>query len=1146
MPGMNPLSYGIGQDHLQRLRMQVEMLTLALRRERAVAVERESFVQDLQKRVENLESQRRRKKEVLSDLATTMESATATASSMTHTTTKATRPKASHEGSKKSKLGQPGKISSIDVKPGSKAADASNDVIVDTRPPVEARETNVQTDILLSGGNNRGNNVATPRSAASVVNKNKKVPQTYTSGIYNTLSSEWEKTGTQGGWEWNGRKVFVGSSAAGIRGVLDLRAKKEFVKGFSSSASGDSEITLLAKGRKYESTSVSGQPHVGTDQFYANLLIDTSGKIHEISSSEDLACLQKNMRESTDCQRALLVAWVASDSEASKAIEPKLSDLAYTYSHKVLTVKCYIDKSEIKDPSFAKREGVKVVPTFIGYPPQGVGREACRIIGTDEPALTREFSALASLSGLSKLDPVFEKQLAALRSKLGIKYGTPRQISDRSSFGLAHNEDFEDRESEDEIPAANVDSKGEDHEGSFASQNTLLEEISVMNQNLIVQGDQSMASEPQAAQVKGEWTLTQSGGPLSAVNPMILLTFEDPGVHRATISLEKVGDFTKKRTGIIFYVFSLDSHDAQALSTAGNLIRRRKDNPVGTGRLWFGYPDDIAEGLRLNPKYKSKATRRSSTKLTVTVRGSGRSYLILPCLERAGETGQFMISVTSRPNASRAENAELDYASPQLVLLPSLTRMDSKSGRWDGISAQPMQPFADPSDPTLSAPHVCSPQFPLQFQRDASSNLKLADDGWVLVTVKCNKSLVEGRTLHVFVYEAIAPGLRRRTFPQNALVAAQDGFVSSPTVTVAVRLSILGKSRRGTGSYIISCCLRQEYDLENDHESFEDFKYPEGSFEVVINYEGGTDKHTTAILGDQLPDPLPLTPKTMLESQVKCDHLVSKLRRNKLPDTGDMPGVKQDWGYVTLEADPLPEIIKYLESMEADQSATPVKFLDESFPPDDKSVNRLSNDTQLKYDRWMRISDFCDLPSVFKDGIDPDDVIQGVLGNCWFCGAMASVAWSRPQAIRNLFSPLSLETSKHKKSKKQKKSITPRMKNACFERGCFSIQILDVFADCPSYRWIVVDDYIPVDSYFRPVFARCRDPNEVWVILLEKCFAKLHGSYQSMAGHSSFCLRIGPGIRSMTGANVTRVCPADMPRHELWNILKDTLHQRGT
>lgn len=41
---------------------------------------------------------------------------------------------------------------------------------------------------------------------------------------------------------------------------------------------------------------------------------------------------------------------------------------------------------------------------------------------------------------------------------------------------------------------------------------------------------------------------------------------------------------------------------------------------------------------------------------------------------------------------------------------------------------------------------------------------------------------------------------------------------------------------------------------------------------------------------------------------------------------------------------------------------------------------------------------------------------------------------------------------------------------------------------------VIVDDYIPTNKNGHPAFASSRD-NEMWVSLLEKAWAKLHGSY---------------------------------------------------
>jgi hypothetical protein len=61
---------------------------------------------------------------------------------------------------------------------------------------------------------------------------------------------------------------------------------------------------------------------------------------------------------------------------------------------------------------------------------------------------------------------------------------------------------------------------------------------------------------------------------------------------------------------------------------------------------------------------------------------------------------------------------------------------------------------------------------------------------------------------------------------------------------------------------------------------------------------------------------------------------------------------------------------------------------------------------------------------------------------------------------------------------------------------------------------VVVDDYIPFEMVHgkpRPAFCRTND-NELWAILLEKAFAKLHGNYDVMQGGKS-----GMALNLLTG-----------------------------
>ncbi|KAK3030483.1 hypothetical protein RJ639_038789 [Escallonia herrerae] len=57
-------------------------------------------------------------------------------------------------------------------------------------------------------------------------------------------------------------------------------------------------------------------------------------------------------------------------------------------------------------------------------------------------------------------------------------------------------------------------------------------------------------------------------------------------------------------------------------------------------------------------------------------------------------------------------------------------------------------------------------------------------------------------------------------------------------------------------------------------------------------------------------------------------------------------------------------------------------------------------------------------------------------------------------------------------------------------------------SDVCQGEWVpvVVDDWIPCESPGKPAFATSRKGNELWVSLLEKAYAKLHGSYEALEG----------------------------------------------
>ena len=179
-----------------------------------------------------------------------------------------------------------------------------------------------------------------------------------------------------------------------------------------------------------------------------------------------------------------------------------------------------------------------------------------------------------------------------------------------------------------------------------------------------------------------------------------------------------------------------------------------------------------------------------------------------------------------------------------------------------------------------------------------------------------------------------------------------------------------------------------------------------------------------------------------------------------------------------------------------------VLFKDKEFPPNNDSLigNPQPADYNGQFDviEWKRASElFNDDYDLFR-GITPSDIRQGSLGNCYFLCSLASLA-EYPDLIKRLFDFDTIND--------------------------YGIQSVWLNINGVWQR-IILDEYFP--SYFNGArydlaFSKT-DQRELWVILLEKAYAKAYGSYWEIIGGDPV-----HALRDLTGAPYDRV--------EDWNDL---------
>ncbi|XP_056301497.1 calpain-3b isoform X2 [Danio aesculapii] len=188
-----------------------------------------------------------------------------------------------------------------------------------------------------------------------------------------------------------------------------------------------------------------------------------------------------------------------------------------------------------------------------------------------------------------------------------------------------------------------------------------------------------------------------------------------------------------------------------------------------------------------------------------------------------------------------------------------------------------------------------------------------------------------------------------------------------------------------------------------------------------------------------------------------------------------------------------------------------VLFEDPLFPAQDSSLF-YSEKFPLKLE-WKRPMEICKNPQFILGGANRTDICQGDLGDCWLLAAIAC---------------LTLNDVILKRVVPHDQSFTENY------AGIFHFQ----FWRYGEWVDVIIDDRLPTYKN-KLVFTRSGQNNEFWSALMEKAYAKLHGSYEALKGGNSL-----EAMEDFTGG-VTEFYEITEAPKELYNIMRKAL-KRGS
>lgn len=188
-----------------------------------------------------------------------------------------------------------------------------------------------------------------------------------------------------------------------------------------------------------------------------------------------------------------------------------------------------------------------------------------------------------------------------------------------------------------------------------------------------------------------------------------------------------------------------------------------------------------------------------------------------------------------------------------------------------------------------------------------------------------------------------------------------------------------------------------------------------------------------------------------------------------------------------------------------------VLYVDPEFPPDETSLF-YSQKFPIQF-VWKRPPEICENPRFIIGGANRTDICQGDLGDCWFLAAIACLTLNE----RLLFRVIPHD-----------QSFTENY------AGIFHFQ----FWRYGDWVDVVIDDCLPTYNN-QLVFTKSNHRNEFWSALLEKAYAKLHGSYEALKGGNTT-----EAMEDFTGGVTEFFEIKDAPR-DMYKIMRKAI-ERGS